>query len=466
MGAKALNQRSSSLLDSYATAQMSVIGAMMIDDRCVPAVLAKMRPEDFADGTCRATYQAVQKLVRRGRPVDPVTVVDAMSGGETYVRWLRDLMEATPTAANVAEYVDIARRGAALYRLRASADKLLCCADLDEAQAEVRKMSSLLSGTSRMESWTAEALARDFVDRMSSQDKPEYLPWGLPSADRYITAELGDMILLGGRPSSGKTLLSILFALAQAKRYRVRYYTLETQPRKMADRMFAYMARVALGDIKHRKLTEADMGRLAEAASLFVSECPIEFVRAAGSSVDDITMDAVGHNAQIIYVDYLQLIGGPGRSDYERVSGVSRGLKQFAQSNNVAIVAMAQLARAEKTGKDRKPVPPSMESFRESGQLEQDADAAMLLWPENPDDNNSRRILKLGKNKEGPKFRATLSFSGATQTMVEVEEHPMSAAAPYVEAGKAAKRRNRAKAMAGKSTYTDVTGTPDDDCPF
>lgn len=456
-----------SVVDSYATAQLSVIGAMMIDDKCVPVVLSRMRPEDFTDGTCRATYQAILRLVREGRPVDPVTVVDAMSGGEAYVRWLRDLMEATPTAANVGEYVDIARRGAALYQLRCSADKLLCCADLDEAQAEVRRMSSLLSGTSRMESWSAADLAKDFVARMASQDKPEYLPWGIPAADRTICAELGDMILLGGRPSSGKTLLSIQMALAQAKRYRVRYYTLETQPRKMADRMFAHMAKLSLSDIKYRRLQESGMARVADAASRFVTECPIEFVRAAGSSVDDITMDAVGHNAQIIYVDYLQLISGSGRSDYERVSSVSRGLKQFAQANNVAIVALAQLARAEKTGKDRKPIPPSMDSFRESGQIEQDADAAMLLWPEDPDDNRSRRILKLGKNKEGEKFRVQLDFSGATQTMVEVapdDSPPTNIAGKLSADGRAIKRKLRSQGS--QVSFEDISDAPDDGCPF
>lgn len=450
------------LLDSYATAQLSVIGSMMIDDKCVPVVLSKMRADDFTDSTCRATYQAILRLVRDGRPVDPVTVVDAMQGGETYARWLGDLMQATPTAANVAEYVDIAQRGSALYQLRCSADKLLCCTDLDEAKDEVRRMSSLLSGTSRMESWSATDLAKDFIARMSSQDKPEYLPWGIPSADRCITAELGDMILLGGRPSSGKTLLSILFALSQAKRYRVRYYTLETQPRKMADRMFAHLAKLSLSDIKHRNLSENAMGRIAEASSLFVSKCPIDFVRAAGSSVDDIMMDAIGHGAQIIYVDYIQLIGGPGRNDYERVSAVSRALKQFAQANNVAVVALAQLARSEKMGKDRKPVPPSMDSFRESGQLEQDADAALLLWPEDPDDNRSRRILKLGKNKEGGKFRVSLSFNGATQTMVEIEDQPSTKVAGELAAqGRAIKRKQRSQV-----SFADISDTPNDDCPF
>ena len=185
--------------------------------------------------------------------------------------------------------------------------------------------------------------------------------------------------------------------------------------------------------------------------------------------MDDIAADAVAHGYQIVYVDYLQLIEAPGvrASDrYAAVTAVSRGLKIFAQNTNTAVVALAQLSRPEKAGKggEQKFVPPSMQSFRESGQIEQDADAAFLLWPNDPNDNRSRRTLKLGKNKEGGKFSVELAFDGATQTMTEVETHPMSAAAQYIEAGKAVKARNRAEASK-QMQFTDLPGS-DKDNPF
>lgn len=457
------------LQDSNYTAQLSVIGSMLVDDRCIPAVLAGMTADDFTDGTCRSTFRAIQKLVLAGKPADPVLVVDAMSGGENYVRWVREAMELTPTAANVEAYMDIARKGSALYRLREGADRLSLCTDLDEAQKLVRKMSGLISATSRMPRMTAAELAKDFLDRMGSKEKPEYLPWGIPSADRTVYAELGDLVLLGGYPSAGKTLLSIIMALSQAKRYKVGYYTLETQPAKMADRMFAYLTKVPMGKIKARDFGEPEWGEFTTAANNFVSNCPVDFIRAAGSSVDDIAADAVAHGYQIVYVDYLQLIEAPGvrASDrYAAVTAVSRGLKLFAQNTNTAVVALAQLSRPEKAGKsgDQKFVPPSMQSFRESGQIEQDADAAFLLWPNDPNDNRSRRTLKLGKNKEGGKFSVELAFDGATQTMTEVEQHPMSAAAQYIEAGKAVKAKNRAEASK-QMQFTDLPGS-DKDNPF
>lgn len=452
------------LLTGRTEAEQSVIGSMLIDDRCVPLVLRKMRPEDFTDGTCRSTFRAIQKLVREGRPVDPVTVVDAMSGGNTYVRWIRELMEATPTAANVEAYIDVAQRGAALYHLRELAEKILLCTDLEDAQAHVRKMSTQMSATSRMPSVDASELSEGFLHRMKNE-KPQYLPWGFPTADRINRAELGDFILLGGYPSAGKTLTSIQMALAQAKQYRVAYYTLETSSDKMADRIFSHLSGVSLTKIKDRDLGEKEWAGFAEATSRFVSKCPFDVIEAAGSTVDDIANDAIGRNAQIVYIDYLQLVKVPGiRPDnrYAIVTEISKALKIFGRQQHIAVVALAQLQRPEtisKKGAEEKLVPPNMSSFRESGQLEQDADLAFLLWPMDPDNNQSRRKMKLGKNKEGPKFTVELDFMGATQTMVEVA--PPSVSAQYVEIGRDVKAKNRRKAQEGQPKQE-----PDTDAQF
>lgn len=433
-------------------AQLSVIGSMLIDDRCVPLVLPKLTPRDFTDGTCRATFSAIQKLIQEGRPVDPVTVVDAMKGGDKYIGWVREAMEATPTAANVEAYIPVVRNSAALYRLRELADKVLQCVDLEDAEPLVRKMSSALSATDRMPRMTGPELAANFMERMGSRDKPQYLPWGIPTADRATYAELGDVILLGGYASSGKTLLSILMAMAQAKAgYRVGYYSLETKPEKMADRMFASLAKVSMGQIKSRTFGAYEWEKFAEAANCVATVCPFDVIRAAGSTVDDITTDAIGHGYQVIYVDYVQLVQVPGvrNSDrYAQVTAASQGLKTFAQSTNTAVVALAQLSRPDKEGKSGNYVPPSMHSFRESGQLEQDADVAFLVYPSDPNDNSSNRVFKIGKNKEGPRPNVELAFRGDTQTMVELEPAPdRSAGAELAAKGRAVKAANRAKAQ-------------------
>lgn len=450
------------------SAQRSVIGSMLIDEGCVPLALSRLRPEDFVDGTCRATFTAIRRLSQEGRPIEPVTVVDAMQGGERYIAWARQAMEDTVTAANVGEYIAITRRSAILYRLRGLGEELAQCVDLDGATILARKAASILSATDRMPRMTGPELSRDFLERMKREDKPRYLPWGIPTADRAVYAELGDMVLLGGYASSGKTLLSILMAMAQAKAgYKVGYYSLETRPEKMADRMFSTLAQVPLGRIKTRGFSGEEWGRFAEAANCVATVCPFDVIRAAGSTVDDITADAVGHGYQVAYVDYVQLLQAPGvrASDrYAVVTAVSQGLKTFAQSTGTAVVALAQLSRPDKEGKGGKYVPPSMHSFRESGQLEQDADAAFLLYPSDPNDNASNRIFKVGKNKEGPRPRVELAFRGDIQTMVEVEpEEDHSVARELSERGKAVKQANRIRSM--QTQFREVRGG-DGDNPF
>ena len=448
-------------------AQLSVIGSMLIDDRCVPLVLSKLTPDDFTDGTCRATFTAIRKLTQEGRPVDPVTVVDAMKGGDKYIGWAREAMAVTPTAANVELYIPIVRNSASLYRIRELADKILECVDLEDAEPLVRKMSLCLSATERMPRMTGPELAANFLERMNSKDKPKYLPWGIPTADRATYAELGDVILLGGYASSGKTLLSILMAMAQAKAgYKVGYYSLETKPEKMADRVFASLARVPLGKIKTREFSMDEWGRFAESANVLATVCPFDIIRAAGSTVDDITSDAVGRGYQVIFVDYVQLVQVPGvrNSDrYAQVTAASQGLKTFAQSTNTAVVALAQLSRPDKEGKSGNYVPPSMHSFRESGQLEQDADVAFLVYPSDPNDNTSSRVFKVGKNKEGPRPVVELDFRGDTQTMVELAPEPdHSVAAQLAAEGRAIKAANRTKAQ---QQFQELKGG-DKDNPF
>ena len=411
-------------------------------------------PSETFDETCKCN-------------IDLVTLVDAMQGGDKYIRFVQELMEITPTAANVEEYISIVQRNARRRRVLALADKLPE-ADYDEMDALVRRMFSALSDADRMPRMTGAERSSDFYRRMQSQDKPQYLPWGIPAADRAVYAELGDMILLGGYASSGKTLLSIAMAMAQAKAgYKVGYYSLETSPEKMTDRQIAALAKVPLGKIKTREFTEGEWSKFAQAASYAASECPFDVIRAAGSTVDDIAADAVGHKYQVIYVDYVQLVRAPGvrASDrYAAVTAVSQGLKTFAQSTGTAVVALAQLSRPEKSsGQAGKPIPPSMHSFRESGQLEQDADVAFLVYPSNPDDNTSNRVFKVGKNKEGPRPRVELAFRGDIQTMVELEPKPdRSVAAEMSARGRAVKQANRAK---GQVEFRELNGG-DVDNPF
>lgn len=445
-------------MDSYDQAELSVIGSMLIDDKCVPVVLAKLEAEDFIDPICRNFFTAIKALAQEGKPVDPVTVMDKLKSETAYVQWAREVMDLTPTAANVEAYIPMVRERGILSRFHGHCYAGYTCEDIAQAQVLARKISSVLSATDRMPRMTGQEMAADFWARVKQKDKPKYLPWGIPTADRATYAELGDMILLGGYASSGKTLLSLLMAMAQAKAgYKVGYYSLETKPEKLADRIMAGLSKVSLSKIKTRDFQESDWNRMVESVHTISTVCPFDVIRAAGSTVDDIAADAVGRSYQVIYVDYVQLVQVPGvrASDrYAQVTAASQGLKTFAQSTNTAVIALAQLSRPEKSrDKAGKLIPPSMHSFRESGQLEQDADVAFLVYPSDPDNNRSNRIFKIGKNKEGPRPNAELAFYGDTQTMVELENAPdHSVAREMAEKGRAAKQANR---LAGQVQFQE-----------
>lgn len=460
-------------LDSYTLAQQSVIGSMLIDDRCAPLVISKLTEDDFMDPTCRNFFRAIRELAREGRPIDPVPVVGKLKAEGDYVQWCREVMVITPTAANVGAYIPEVLEGARIRRFWALCDQGIRCANTEDAAELIRKMSSNLSAADRMPRMTGPELSSDFWDRMRSKEKPKYLPWGIPTADRHTYAELGDMILLGGYASSGKTLLSLLMAMAQAKAgYKVGYYSLETKPEKMADRIFSSLSKVTLGKIKKREFGEDEWRRFAEAGTYFTTVCPFDIIRASQSTVDDITVDAIGHGYQIIYVDYVQLVRAPsGRetSDYSRVTAVSQSLKGFAQSTNTAVVALAQLTRPpgeEQTGKKQgSPTMPTMHAFKESGQLEQDADVAFLVFPSDRKNNNSTRLFRIAKNKEGARPEPVeLAFYGDTQTMVELERQPDTSVAAELSAkGRAIKQANRAKAQ--QVEFRELEGG-EDDIPF
>lgn len=452
-------------LDQAYQAQISVIGSMLIDARCVPLVLSKLSPEDFIDGTCRATFTAIRKLVREGRPVDPVTVVDAMRGGDRYIAWTREAMAVTPTAANVGEYIPMVRDYAAVYRFRELCQQGLDCTDIERVQEIAWKMPLVVSTAERMPMMTGPERMLDFHQRMKRTEKPKYLPWGIPTADRCVYAELGDMILLGGYASSGKTLLSITMAMAQAKAgYKVGYYSLETGIDKMTNRQMSSLSGVPLVKIKAMDLTEDDWNRLAPAECFGSTEGSFAIMDASGFSVEDITSHAIGHGFQVIYIDYVQNIRMPGvraTENYAKVTAISQTLKTFSRRTKTTVVALAQLSRPQKD--NGKPVPPTMHSFKESGQLEQDADAAFLIWPKDLKDNRSNRMFMIGKNKEGPRDMVELVFHGDTQTMVELAP---SIAAELSAQGRAIKQANRNRAQQAQQVEFRELRDEDDDNPF
>lgn len=399
-------------------AQAAVLGAALIDESLVGELTLKVEDRDFATPKCRMVYQALKKLFLAGQPTDPVTVVNQLSGGgedgwRQYVMWAMDVAS---TAVNVWEHVRIIREQARLYRLQELGGRLQAARSLEAAQGYIAKASSELVDRPGVKYVTMEEALQDFFTR--HHERHEYYSWPLDKLNDRLFVEGGDMVVLGGYSSAGKTALALTFGwhLAGLGK-RVGFFSLETGYKKLHDRLIATTMRMNLAKIKRSELDESDYQALSIASKRLIKP-ELELIEAAGMTVADIQAFSLSRRYDAIFIDYLQLIPSPqGRSRYDAVTDVSIRLHQMSQTTGIAVFPLSQLSRPDKDRDGRKA--PNMASLRESGQIEQDADVIMLLYKEDPDRPDSRRVLKIAKNKEGEVGQIYLTFDGNTQTFRE-----------------------------------------------
>lgn len=436
-------------------AQVSIVGSMLIDSRCIGDVLANITVDDFPTGIYRSLFDTMRLLFCAGRPVDPVLVLDALQGGKELQSCIRQCMEVTPTAANVLEYCKVLRELSRVARLQEIGMALTSATSLDEAGKLVAQANGLLVDRSGVKIMDAQALMLDFYRRMQDERKPEYIRTGFGPIDERTYLELGDMVGIGAAPSTGKTAFALQWAARLSQKYRVGFYSLETNASKAADRLVAQLSGTPLGDIKERRFTEEQWTRIGDASSIF-AQGKFEHVPAASMSATDIVSTALSRRHQVVIVDYIQLVGSSDRkkhSSLEVVTNTSMVLHEAAQTHGILVVALSQLSRPEK--KDGKPLKPDMHSFRESGQIEQDLDVAMLLYLSDPDDYTGSRICKIGKNKEGRKGEVELDFDGTIQRFTLAKPNTT---AQLAAEGKKAQQRNHREAQHQQQSFVEATG--------
>ena len=305
--------------------QAGLLGSLLIDDRLVPQALARVREEDFLSPVYRDVFRAIRRCYADGTPVDPVTVLTAMGGGEELRGLLMQLMELTPTAAHWEAYARDARREARKARARDLAGQILESPGLEEIQGLIGQLNGLLVDRAGVERSTMEEGLLAFMAR---QEHPKrYIPTGLPKLDRHLYADFGDLVVLGGYPSAGKTALALQLAYRQAETLRVGFYSLETSRAKLMDRLVAGAAGVELGSIKRGTLSEQQWQMVAGSGRELRSR-GLELVEASGMTVQDIQADALAHRYEAVYVDYLQLVEPETRkaTRTEQVGAISRAL--------------------------------------------------------------------------------------------------------------------------------------------
>ncbi len=285
-----------------------------------------------------------------------------------------------------------------------SASALTTYEDLSEIYQQMGEAMSLK--TEEEDAWTYEDVLNDYVLHMD--EKPVYIKTGIERLDEALHISPGDFIIIGGRPSAGKTALSLQIAASMAKQdYTVYYFSLETSKRKLGARLMANQIYFPLDTVKNKAVSLNEIDGQAKNMKM-----PLYIRSAAGKNVAWMKAQALRKKAQVIFVDYLQLIHETGAKDrYAAITAISIALHELAQTTGIVVVALAQLNRnPSKPG-----ATPTNSDLRESGQIEQDADAIILLSGDNPD----KYLFRLSKNKEGEIGDLPITFNKQIQRFQE-----------------------------------------------
>lgn len=339
-------------------AERAVVGSLLVagakgDTETIRGLLSLVQEEDLLNQVDKAIFQAARTLFRSGGAVDPFTIRDRI--GSEYSDYLVQLMDITPTTANWPEWAQAAHEQAAVQRARALAEPLSLAVTLEDCRPVSAQLGQLLSDGRRLNSWTVSQLLNSFFESQDPEaPKPEYATFGLQVLDEGSYIEPGDVVIIGGYPSDGKTALSLQMAWHMAKKYRVGFFSLETDRRKLRDRLIAHAAGLDLADIKRRALDGAAWEGLAKQQADFAKR-DLTLVEAAGMSAADIETASRAYGFQVIFVDYIQLVApekSSGGTRSEQMAAVSRALHIFAQKSGTLVVELAQLTRQErKSGK-------------------------------------------------------------------------------------------------------------------
>ena len=407
-------------------AEQAVLGSMLIDPRCVPDVIEQLRPEDFYIRQNREIYETIYSMFNFSLTIDPVTVLENMRKNGVYDEnvsrnYILQLMDTTPTAANVGEYVAIIKDKTLLRRIAETAGDMTAMVQQgtdsgqDVLEAAEQRIYAIRQGRAARGLTPISAVLLDVYDRLNelaaSDAAVPGLSTGLGDLDLAISGlNKSDLILLAARPGMGKTsmALNILLHAGKFSGKSVAFFSLEMSREQLAMRLIASESFVDNKKLVTGQLGEEDWSKIA-AASAALNQTQILIDDDSTVSVADILAKCRRvDNLGLVIIDYLQLMQSAGGRQYsgenrqQVVSDISRALKIMAKELDVPVLCLSQLSRANESRSDKRPM---LSDLRESGAIEQDADIVMFLYregyydKETPNPNLAECII--AKNRHG-----------------------------------------------------------------
>ena len=437
--------------EKWLDAQYSVLGSMLISPEVVPKVIHSTAERDY-NGPCLTVFRAIRNLFQTGTEIDVVSVANAL--GQGYRDFLVQLMEVTPTAANIDHYIALCKEQSRMIAAQELARQMTEAETTQQLRNLLEEANGLMVEKMSLRITTMAYALQSFMARHTQ--KTEYLTWPVRELNDRIYAELGDFIIIGGYPSSGKSAWALQCAWHWASRYKVGFFSLETSSEKLFDRQMAAIAQLSMDNIKRNTIDQKGWDRVC-GMSAEITARNLELIPAAGMTPADVRAVSMMRGYQIIFVDYLQLLQGSGENRTSQVTQISIALHTLAQSLGVTVVALSQLARQNPQQKN---AAPDMSALRESGQIEQDADLIMMLSLENKEQPEGNRELRIRKNKEGTCPNILLAFDGKHQTFTKAQQTG-NTLDKFVNDGKKARRLNHQAAQQEQMTMLpDSTPVP------
>jgi len=383
-------------------AEQAVIGAMLMDRDAILTSSEIISGEDFYQTAYGVVFEAVVEIYNEGKPVDLITLQERLKEKDvpaeiSSLEFVRDLVTAVPTSANVKYYAEIVAEKAMLRRLIKLNDEIsnMCYLGKEpmEAVLEIteKKVFELVQKRNTGDFVPIKDVVLNTLEKIEMASKTSGSVTGIPTGFLDLDYKMSglqpsDLILVAARPSMGKTafVLNIAQHVAFKAKKAVAIFSLEMSKEQLVNRLFSLEAQVDSQSLRTGNLKDEDWEKLIESAGI-IGRSKLIIDDTPGISISELRSKCrkfkLEHGLDLIIIDYLQLmtgrVGGRSESRQQEISEISRALKGLARELNVPVIALSQLSRAVEQRPDHRPM---LSDLRESGAIEQDADVVMFIY--------------------------------------------------------------------------------------
>ncbi|MBS5935305.1 primary replicative DNA helicase [Anaerosporobacter mobilis DSM 15930] len=415
-------------------AEQSVVGSMIMDKDAITTASEIISSEDFYQHQYGLLFDAMVELFNEGKPVDLITLQEKMKEKElpselSSIEFIRDLMSAVPTSANVKYYANIVREKATLRRLIKVTESITNECYLNREKLEVileeteKQVFDVVQNKSSGDFVSIKDIVIKSLESIESAAKNKGSVTGIATGFYdldYKTAGLqpSDLILIAARPSMGKTafVLNIAEYVAVKSHVTTAIFSLEMSKDQLVKRIISMNSKVDSQAIRSGELQDDDWVKLVESArsignsNLIIDDTP-------GISIGELRSKCrkfkLEHNLGLVIIDYLQLMSGGKKAEsrQQEISEISRSLKALAREISAPVIALSQLSRAVEQRPDKRPM---LSDLRESGAIEQDADVVMFIYRDDYYNHDSEDAgvseIIIGKQRNGPTGTVKLAW--------------------------------------------------------